>query len=92
MPNLKLPKLEGLDFSANQLTGSIPAFETLTSLRELSLFSNQLTSEIPALKSPNLNRVYLSDNQLSGPIPAFVGKLEHFYADRNQFNFSSLES
>ena len=71
-------KLESLDLSFNQLTGSIPAaLGDLSNLHTLDLAGNQLTGPIPAALGDlsNLHTLDLAGNQLTGPIPAWLGDL-----------------
>ncbi|KAF8727321.1 hypothetical protein HU200_018923 [Digitaria exilis] len=73
-----MPRLQELDLSANQLSGSIPDnIGSLSSVSQMNLSHNQLTGEIPAgLGSiPVLNLLDLSSNQLSGSIPPSLASL-----------------
>ena len=77
-------KVTGLDLSANNLTGMIPAeLGNLTNLENLVLVGdplsgdNLLSGEIPTELGnlTNLEKLNLSFNQLSGEIPASLGNL-----------------
>ncbi|WOL20447.1 hypothetical protein Cni_G29252 [Canna indica] len=76
----KLPLLEVLDLSSNNLTGSVPLVLCPSpgfSLKELYLQNNQLTGSIPESLSncTNLVSLDLSLNYISGTIPASLGSL-----------------
>ncbi|KAF5464120.1 hypothetical protein F2P56_014226 [Juglans regia] len=65
--------MSGLDFSCNNLTGSIPlALGQISSLRALNLSYNHLTGKIPTTfsKLALLESLDLSHNSLSGEIPS----------------------
>ena len=79
-------KVTGLDLSANNLTGMIPAeLGNLTNLENLVLVGdplggdNLLSGEIPTELGnlTNLEELNLSFNQLSGEIPASLGNLSN---------------
>ena len=57
--------------------GDTAELGNLTSLTELNLFNNQLTSEIPQELGnlTNLHVLRVSENQLTGEIPAGLGNL-----------------
>ncbi|MCD7459011.1 hypothetical protein HAX54_039807 [Datura stramonium] len=64
--------LEVFDASNNQLTGTIPSFNFVVSLRILRLGNNQLSGSLPEAlleeSSMILSELDLSQNQLAGPI------------------------
>ncbi|XP_009628619.1 LRR receptor-like serine/threonine-protein kinase GHR1 [Nicotiana tomentosiformis] len=64
--------LEVFDASDNQLTGIIPSFNFVVSLRILRLGNNQLSGSVPEAlleeSSMILSELDLSQNQLAGPI------------------------
>ena len=70
-------RVEGLDLSANNLRGTLPAeLGSLTTLNELDLSENQLRGTIPDWRGLTLLAILnLGDNQLSGPIPDWLGSL-----------------
>ena len=70
-------RVEGLDLSANNLRGTLPAeLGSLTILNELDLSENQLRGTIPDWRGLTLLAILnLGDNQLSGPIPDWLGSL-----------------
>ena len=58
-----------MDFSQNQLIGSIPSFSTLRRLRELTLFDNQLTGSIPSFSElASFSSLNVQNNKLDGLI------------------------
>ncbi|CAB9504609.1 leucine Rich Repeat [Seminavis robusta] len=67
-----LPKLTKLDFSHNELTGTIPSSLMLT---ELDLGANQFAGTIPAeiFNNPGLESLNLENNTLTGTLPTDVG-------------------
>ena len=89
----ELSKLEFLDLSGNQLTGTIPEDLGHSNLVWLDLSGNELTGSIPSVLGDlrNLMRLFLSENHLSGPVPAELGglsNLEELYLSRNQLTGS----
>ena len=74
-----LSSLELLDFSYNQLTGTIPSeiANFAPTLERLSLFHNQLSGTIPPELGSltSLIEVSLYVNQLTGTIPPEIGNL-----------------
>ena len=69
--------LTRLDFSWNQLTGTLPAsLWSLSKMEYLYLDNNNFTGPLPAVTSTNgkLAEVWLNNNLLSGPIPANFGQ------------------
>ncbi|MGB1204606.1 MAG: S8 family serine peptidase [Chitinophagales bacterium] len=80
LENLNLPNLQFLYLSTdiynsnlpNQLSGNIPNFNYLPSLRHLYISNNQLQGNIPNFTNlANLQRLYLTGNQLIDAIPSF---------------------
>ena len=99
VPLHSLAHLHGIDFTNNQLNGTIlPINDTIyyNHLQYLNLSHNQLTGKIPA--SINnlyyLNSVDVSSNQLSGTIPTLnkpnLPHLSSFQLDSNQFTFAGM--
>nr|KYP72016.1 Tyrosine-sulfated glycopeptide receptor 1 [Cajanus cajan] len=81
---VNLKKLEVLDLSYNQISGSIPPcipteIGQLKVLHQLDLSYNKFSGNIPSEISNliNLEKLYLSGNQLSGEIPISLKSL-HF--------------
>lgn len=78
-----LTKLETLNLSYNQLSGSIPSFlfANLSRLLNLRLNNNQLTGSIPSTigNLSNLGVLNLNANQLTGSIPAELGNISGFF-------------
>jgi hypothetical protein len=77
----KLPKLETIDLSSNQLTGKLPqSFANLTGLKTLHLQENQFKGSINALRDlPQIDDVNVANNQFTGWIPnelKNIGNLE----------------
>mmetsp|Transcript_5468 Transcript_5468/g.12879 ORF Transcript_5468/g.12879 Transcript_5468/m.12879 type:complete len:558 (+) Transcript_5468:250-1923(+) len=89
-----LSNLKSIDFSRNELSGSIPeGVYDISRLEEIFLYKNRLTGVI----SPkigylwSLRRFHLSHNQISGPIPgelasseSRIRQLRYFNVHRNQ--------
>ncbi|VVA33582.1 PREDICTED: receptor [Prunus dulcis] len=70
--NQKLKSLEGLNFSHNELTGTIPPlFGNMCNLEWLDLSSNRLVGDIPeqSVNLTSLEKFNVSENRLVGPIP-----------------------
>ena len=82
----------GLDLSANQLSGTIPAeLGELTNLQSLNLGRNALSGTIPAELGnlTNLTWLRLAGNMLSGVIPPELGQLgnlQRLDLDHNQLS------
>jgi len=73
LPNLNLPELKWVDLIFNQLTGSLPAFDSMPALESLLLFTNHFTGSIPNFNHlPAIREIDLSENQLSGNLPDFA--------------------
>ncbi len=73
LPNLNLPQLRALNLSDNNLSGVVPALDTLPKLVDLNLSINKLTGNIPAFtNNQQLITINFSNNQLAGSIPAFT--------------------
>jgi Leucine-rich repeat (LRR) protein len=77
-----LPALEIIDFSHNQLSGSIPAgfnVSNFPQLKVLLLWDNQYSGSIPAAlyDFPLLENLDISYNRLTGAISSNVGQLTH---------------
>jgi Leucine-rich repeat (LRR) protein len=72
-------KLQYVDFSANQLSGSLPIgrFTDAPLLYNLGLWNNKFTGTIPSIinQLPLLRGLYLSNNLLTGTIPVELGQL-----------------
>ena len=65
--------LRDLSLSYNQLSGSIPSFESNTALSLIYLGHNHLSGSIPSFASSTaLQGLGLDSNQLTGPIPSFA--------------------
>ncbi|ETO06458.1 leucine rich repeat domain protein [Reticulomyxa filosa] len=62
------PKLETLQFSENELNGSVPWAQVSQTLMQLQLQSNQLTGPLtmPDVTFPNLQCLSLDNNQFTG--------------------------
>ncbi|KAI9221663.1 hypothetical protein BC828DRAFT_380424 [Blastocladiella britannica] len=93
VPDLSgLTSLEAINLSNNRLTGYFPSGLTkLPKLRELLIYSNQLTGTLPTdfdqLRG-TLMILNVGDNKLSGPLPSSIGslsKLTSLHADANAF-------
>ncbi|KAJ0082782.1 hypothetical protein Patl1_11669 [Pistacia atlantica] len=81
--------LNGIDFSANSLTGNIPSeIGLLKGLYMLNLSHNQLFGEIPITVSEmsGLESLDLSFNNLSGNIPTAITFLDYLSAFNLSYN------
>ncbi|KAJ0018548.1 hypothetical protein Pint_11470 [Pistacia integerrima] len=81
--------LNGIDFSANSLTGNIPSeIGLLKGLYMLNLSHNQLSGEIPNTISEmsGLESLDLSFNNLSGNIPTAITFLDYLSAFNLSYN------
>ena len=86
-----LTSLTTLDFSDNQLSGTLPDLSTLTSLTSLNLGDNQVSGTVPDWLGSliALQELSLRDNRLTGPIPEELGDLvalQNLYLDNNQLS------
>ncbi|TPX76945.1 hypothetical protein CcCBS67573_g01770 [Chytriomyces confervae] len=73
-----LTKLEDLDLSWNDLTGSLPTgLYNLTTLTSINLERNQISGTLPNSISnlANLKQLRLANNAFSGSLPHTIGKL-----------------
>jgi len=88
LPALKLPYLEHLFMSSNQLSGSIPSFEGTPELLTLQLSGNRLEGIIPDFSTlQKLVKLDLEYNRLTGSIPDFeLENLETIYLGNNELN------
>ncbi|KAA3478447.1 receptor-like protein 12 isoform X1 [Gossypium australe] len=89
----ELTNLQELDIDGNNLRGILPmCFSNLTSLKKLSLSSNQFSGNISALKSlALLESLDLSSNQFSGNISALesLTSLQLLNISNNKFHIPS---
>ncbi|MDZ4709998.1 MAG: gliding motility-associated C-terminal domain-containing protein, partial [Saprospiraceae bacterium] len=83
---LNLPNLSELDLHNNKLSGNLSNFETLTSLKFLSVFGNQFIGTIPNFNLPSLEVLNIGSNQLIDIIPNFskLPNLEYLEITYNQ--------
>ncbi|GKV48978.1 hypothetical protein SLEP1_g55750 [Rubroshorea leprosula] len=94
----QLSKLESINLSGNQLSGSIPdSIGQLSKLESIYLSVNQLSGSIPNSigQLSKLESINLVLNQLSGSIPESIGqlsKLESIDCFGNQLNGSIPDS
>jgi PKD repeat protein len=83
-----------ISLESNNLNGTIPNLNNLTSLIDLRLFSNELTGNIPELSGlTKLEILFLNDNQLNGSIPQLdmLTQLQRVYLSYNQLSGSIPE-
>ena len=74
LPKLRLPALQCLDLSHNQLTGGLEPLSACTSLKSLSLFNNQLTGGLEPLRGLTaLKELHLMNNKLTGGLEPLRG-------------------
>ena len=87
-----------LDYSDNELTGSIPSeIRLLYKLENLDLSSNEIVGTIPEeiYNLRNLNRMYLYHNELTGTISSWIGQLnslEYLHLSHNSLTGSIPDS
>ncbi|KAL7462465.1 hypothetical protein ACHAXS_002850, partial [Conticribra weissflogii] len=75
---VSLKKVKALDFSGNELEGTVGReIGELTDLEDLFLSSNELTGSLPTEigNCINLFNLYLNDNHLQGSLPSQIGQL-----------------
>ena len=78
VPPLLSTRLRVVDFSSNELGGSVPpSWVLLFGLEHLDLSSTGLSGELPAfIAGMNyLGVLYLNDNNLSGTVPSRIGEI-----------------
>ncbi|KAJ8633388.1 hypothetical protein MRB53_026724 [Persea americana] len=83
--------LQDLDFTLNNLNGSIPPRWATLPLVHLSILGNRVTGKIPKEfgNISTLKSLVLEDNHLGGPFPPELGnlsRLEEFFASCNNFS------
>ena len=67
LPELRLPVLQNLDLSFNELTGGLEPLSGCTSLQEISLFQNRLTGGLEPLRGCTaLRSLSLHNNKITG--------------------------
>eukprot|EP01040_Poterioochromonas_malhamensis_P010435 gene10435-11354_t len=89
LPNIasNLPSLRTFNLSGNVFTGSIPDWNSMSSLSILDLSHNFISGTIPNWQNlPLLTRLQLNNNGLSGKVPDFMQLSHLVYLDvsRNQ--------
>jgi len=85
IPNLSLPNLVQLFLYENELTGTLPTFDSMPSLELMWMGRNLLKGDLPNFNLPNLKSLVLESNQLSGLIPNWVlPNLEEIRLEGNQ--------
>jgi Leucine-rich repeat (LRR) protein len=77
--------------SGPELTGTLPSFDRLPNLVELTVAGNELTGTIPGnfvSSSVSAARINIADNRLSGPIPESLDELPsvHLALEGNQLD------
>ena len=74
MPELRLPALQMLDLSCNQLAGGLEPVRNCTALQALNLSENQLTGGLEPLRGCTaLQKLELMGNQLMGELEPLLG-------------------
>lgn len=81
----QLRRLNHLDLSMNQLTGTIPPAVFSLPLNELHLQRNMFSGEVRPEGAVAIPTVDLSYNQLSGPIPPALATAKRLYLNNNRF-------
>ena len=78
----QLVNLTSIVMGHNELSGTIPDFDTLSSLKWLDLNSASLTGSIPEFhRLVSLERLELFENRLQGTLPSFVTSVRLAYLD-----------
>ncbi|KAH7522845.1 hypothetical protein JRO89_XSUnG0097400 [Xanthoceras sorbifolium] len=80
--------LDVLDFSYNQLTGTVPTTITFSDQAIVFLNYNRFTGPLPVLSS-NVSSFHLDNNLFSGPIPEDIGEQMPLLTDVD-LSFNSL--
>ncbi|MGA7615274.1 MAG: leucine-rich repeat domain-containing protein [Thermoanaerobaculia bacterium] len=72
-----LTKLQSLSIPECRLTGSLPSLAGITSLREILLYGNQLSGDLPSWlgEIPSLEMILLGGNEFTGSIPPGITSL-----------------
>ena len=74
LPELRLPALQMLDLSCNQLAGGLEPVRNCTALQALNLSDNQLTGGLEPLRGCTaLQKLELMGNQLTGELEPLLG-------------------
>ena len=86
LPDLRLPALQTLDMSCNELTGGLEPLQGSTALQQLDLSFNALTGGLePLQRCTALQTLYLSNNQLAAelePLQLCAALLQAFCRSR----------
>ncbi|MDY8138495.1 hypothetical protein [Aquimarina sp. 2201CG5-10] len=96
--NSNSSKLFRINFSNNELSGTIPAeLFNIPNLKELILIGNELSGVIPTEVSQAqlLRSLLISNNKLRGSIPGGIDQLpdlQQFYLETNNFVFNNIEN
>lgn len=70
---MKLPNLEYLHLSNNEISGSLTDIEKSFSLMSLHIDNNYFTGTLPASLPPTLINAWLNNNSFKGEIPSCYG-------------------